>query len=776
MSEFNKDELTDPEFWQLPLGRRMARFAELREIGPFLPAAFSNPLFGLVEEFQVTTRYAEVIDISRRPQDFCSGNGAVSDAATCPPRRSSSSARSSTWTTRATPAQRGIVARSFTPRQLQGVLDSVETICTEVIDDMCEQGEVDLVDGLVAAVPAARDLRHDGHPAQRVRRPCSTPRTSSSEPATPRCSAVGIPSRRCFEAGMQLTALMNEIAEQRRAEPQDDLTSALVHADVGEDMLAPNEIAPFFILLAVAGNDTTRTAISHGMHLLSQNPDQRRIWQDDLDGDHPDRGRGDRPRRVARHVHATHGDEGHDGVRPRVLRRRQGRAALRRGQPGPARVRRSRAVRRASRTPIRTWASAAPGRTSASAPTWLAGSWRLPSASCSPASPTSSSRRNRCRWPRWASRWSEASSTCRCSSPRRLASDRPRATTLSFCAHAAPACGRGCAQKQSTSEQLGAAVGEEVAGDGSSVACHVAEDGGAVDGSEATLDRQVAVGQRPWRRRPAGSEQSPPSSARNARSASTQRRLGPCSMAPSEAPAGRASSSRHSTASAAWPTCGQHDVGRRGARRSGRPSPRRSSAVAATTTASWSAALAEAGGHVAAQPDEAEVRAEPPPAAPGGAASRWPPRRPAAGRPAWSPPGASRGSPRSGTQREHAARGPCPTAGPWPSARRGRPARRAPRPAPPWRTRPCRRAPRWARRGAGRPACRRPRARPSTSGSRAAQQRGDVLGLPARQRAAPRRRPDGGHGAAYSERRSTDSEPRPRRRRPRGRRARAATR
>src|SRR5690606_18655590 len=45
-----------------------------------------------------------------------------------------------------------------------------------------------------------------------------------------------------------------------------------------------NEIAPFFILLAVAGNDTTRTAISHGMNLLAQNPDQRAIWQADLEG------------------------------------------------------------------------------------------------------------------------------------------------------------------------------------------------------------------------------------------------------------------------------------------------------------------------------------------------------------------------------------------------------------------------------------------------------------------------------------------------------------
>ena len=75
-----------------------------------------------------------------------------------------------------------------------------------------------------------------------------------------------------------------DLAEFRRKNPTDDLTSALVNAEVGEEMLAPEEIGPFFILLAVAGNDTTRTATSHGMHLLSQFPDQRRTWQDDLAG------------------------------------------------------------------------------------------------------------------------------------------------------------------------------------------------------------------------------------------------------------------------------------------------------------------------------------------------------------------------------------------------------------------------------------------------------------------------------------------------------------
>jgi cytochrome P450 len=85
-----------------------------------------------------------------------------------------------------------------------------------------------------------------------------------------------------FEAGMQLTSLVNELADKRRREPTNDLTSALVHAEGDEDRLAPHEIAPFFILLTVAGNDTTRTAISHGVHLLAENPEQQWIWQQDL--------------------------------------------------------------------------------------------------------------------------------------------------------------------------------------------------------------------------------------------------------------------------------------------------------------------------------------------------------------------------------------------------------------------------------------------------------------------------------------------------------------
>jgi cytochrome P450 len=179
--------------------------------------------------------------------------------------------------------QRGIVARSFGPRQLQGVLESVETICTEVIDGFCEDGEADLVQVMSQPFPLLVICDMMGIPRSEF---------GTVLDATNVILGGGDPDfigerdvvEALFEAGMQLTMLMNELADERRAKPTDDLTSQLVFNELGEELLAPHEIPPFFILLAVAGNDTTRTAISHGMNLLAQHPDQRAIWQGDLDG------------------------------------------------------------------------------------------------------------------------------------------------------------------------------------------------------------------------------------------------------------------------------------------------------------------------------------------------------------------------------------------------------------------------------------------------------------------------------------------------------------
>jgi cytochrome P450 len=277
----NVAELIDPQFWRMPLEERMARFAELREIGAFLPASFDNPMTGLTEAFWVATRYAEVVEISRRPDDFCSGRGAVS----IPDLPAEALEFFGSFINMDDPRharQRGIVSRSFTPRQLASVLESVETICREVIDDMCERGEVDLVEALSQPFPLLVICDMMGIPRREFRTVLDATNVILGA-GDPDMLGGREPMSAMFEAGMQLSGLMNELAEDRRKNPRDDLTSALVNAPDDEDILAPNEIAPFFILLAVAGNDTTRTAISRGMHLLAQNPDQRRLWQDDLD-------------------------------------------------------------------------------------------------------------------------------------------------------------------------------------------------------------------------------------------------------------------------------------------------------------------------------------------------------------------------------------------------------------------------------------------------------------------------------------------------------------
>ncbi len=85
-------------------------------------------------------------------------------------------------------------------------------------------------------------------------------------------------------AGAELAGLLEEVSRVRRAEPRDDLTTALALAEVDGERLSDAEIASFFILLCVAGNETTRNAISHGLIALTDHPDQREIWQADPTG------------------------------------------------------------------------------------------------------------------------------------------------------------------------------------------------------------------------------------------------------------------------------------------------------------------------------------------------------------------------------------------------------------------------------------------------------------------------------------------------------------
>ncbi len=277
-------DLSDPMFWRRPLQDRMDDFAALRaQNGPFSETTIED-VTGMIGEditFQAVTTLDEIVEISRQPKVFCSGQGAVS----IPDMPAEAMEFFGSFINMDDPRharQRGIVSRAFTPRRLESVLDSVERICTEVIDDMCEKGEVDLVETISAPFPLLVICDMMGIPRSEFKTVFDATNVILGG-GDPEFVGDDILSA-LFGAGMTLTGLLNEVAEDRRKNPKDDLTSALIHAEVDEDVMTAEELGPFFILLAVAGNDTTRTAMSYAMQFLSENPEQRRIWQDDIEG------------------------------------------------------------------------------------------------------------------------------------------------------------------------------------------------------------------------------------------------------------------------------------------------------------------------------------------------------------------------------------------------------------------------------------------------------------------------------------------------------------
>ncbi|MDT5133662.1 MAG: hypothetical protein QOE41_2973, partial [Mycobacterium sp.] len=93
-------------------------------------------------------------------------------------------------------------------------------------------------------------------------------------------SAAGIEAA-VTQASETMIDLLRALAEERIAHPTDDVISKLVTSD--EENLTPQELAKFFILLVGAGNETTRNALTHGLHILTEHPDQRDKMLADFD-------------------------------------------------------------------------------------------------------------------------------------------------------------------------------------------------------------------------------------------------------------------------------------------------------------------------------------------------------------------------------------------------------------------------------------------------------------------------------------------------------------
>jgi cytochrome P450 len=182
---------------------------------------------------------------------------------------------------------RRIVSRGFTPRQLGLMKADVEGVAKEIVDEIAERGEADFVTEVAARLPLRIILDMMGIP--RSQEQFVFDRTNVilgfTDPEyvddieDPMAVTMAI-----LTAGQELAQLVTELGEARIADPGNDLVSALVTSEVDGEHLTTQELASFFILLVVAGNETTRNAIAHGLVSLTEHPEQKQRWLDDIDG------------------------------------------------------------------------------------------------------------------------------------------------------------------------------------------------------------------------------------------------------------------------------------------------------------------------------------------------------------------------------------------------------------------------------------------------------------------------------------------------------------
>lgn len=270
-------DFTDPDLYaeRLP-------YAEWAEVRKNAPVYWNAKAPGVDDGFQddgywVISKLDDIKDVSRRTgTDFsASENSAV-------PRYAPGTDRSiitdmlgnlilnqdgEGHTTR-----RRIVSKGFTPRNVALLRDKLKDRTYKIVDEALEKGEGDFITYVASELPLQTIAEMIGVPQEDRHKLFSWSNLMTS---------YDVPelSEEATVAATELLAYAYMMAEDRAQNPQDDLVTKLIEADVDGEKLSSEEFGWFVAILAVAGNETTRNATTHGMRAFLENPDQWELFK-----------------------------------------------------------------------------------------------------------------------------------------------------------------------------------------------------------------------------------------------------------------------------------------------------------------------------------------------------------------------------------------------------------------------------------------------------------------------------------------------------------------
>jgi cytochrome P450 len=282
-------DLSATEFWARPWAEREGAFQTLRRERPMpfyeepeIPEALRY-VIPKGKGYYALTRHAHIAEASRHPEIFQSGHGATS-IVDMPEEMLDFFGSMINMDNPRHARLRRIVSAAFNPRMIASIEDRIELVADDVIDRVAERGGCDFVVEVAARLPLEIICNMMGIAAADYDTVFNASNVILSAGDTEYVTPGEDPMVAFMTAAQQLNLLMIDLATYRRENPTEDVTSALVNTNVDGEALTDTEVAAFFILLVVAGNETTRNAISHGLLAMTTYPEQRALWQADPAG------------------------------------------------------------------------------------------------------------------------------------------------------------------------------------------------------------------------------------------------------------------------------------------------------------------------------------------------------------------------------------------------------------------------------------------------------------------------------------------------------------
>jgi cytochrome P450 len=282
MRPYDPVSISPVEFWAMTADEREKSFKTLRDERPL---SWHPPIEGALLPVEIdgvwaVTRHEDISYVSKNPELFCSGQGVMIEAVPDDILDAAQSFLAMDAPQHST--LRRLISSVFTPRQVAKIQDQVNNQAVRIVDDLITTTDGDFVEQVSKKLPMWTVYEMIGLPEEQ-RDEAAHHADGMVSWADADVAAGREPGQVINDSLVGLLTLGLELAEQRRAAPGNDLMSQLVQAEIDGRKLTDDELGAFFVLLSVAGNDTTRNTISLTTMALQQHPEQRALLERDYD-------------------------------------------------------------------------------------------------------------------------------------------------------------------------------------------------------------------------------------------------------------------------------------------------------------------------------------------------------------------------------------------------------------------------------------------------------------------------------------------------------------